>query len=59
MRRCLRLLQSFGRQHGGATAVEYGLLVALLSMVVIAAVTSAGVNLYGVMNTLSARIAGR
>ncbi len=51
------LLQRLRRDDSGATAVEYGLFVALLSIVVITAVTAAGVNLYAVMNNISARIA--
>ena len=57
MRRLADLLRRFARHQLGATAVEYGLLVALLSVVVIGAVTSAGVNLFSTMNTLSAKMA--
>ena len=58
MHRLVGLLQRFQRHAGGATAVEYGLFVALISVVVIVAVTTAGTSLYSVMNNLSAKIAG-
>ena len=57
MRRLAHALRRFARCQRGATVVEYGLLVAMLSIVVIGAVTAAGVSLYGVMNNMSARIA--
>ena len=58
MRRLTARLRLFGRHAGGATAMEYGLILALLSVIVIAAVTTTGSAMYGVLNNLSARIAG-
>lgn len=42
----MNLLRNFGRHRGGATAIEYGLLVSLLVLAIIAilAVISHGVN---------------
>lgn len=40
----------------GATAIEYGLIAALISVVVIGAVTAAGTNLFGTFNNISAAI---
>ncbi len=37
----------------GATAVEYGLMVALIAVVIIAAVTLIGTNLNGVFNSIA------
>jgi len=39
-----------GRRESGATAVEYGLLVALIAAVIIVAVTAIGTNLSAVFN---------
>lgn len=37
--------QRLGREDRGATAVEYGLMVALIAVIIIAAVTLLGQNL--------------
>ena len=41
----LNLLHRFARDEGGATAIEYGLIVALIAVVIIGAVTALGTNL--------------
>ena len=53
MTRLTQLLRRFARHQGGATAIEYGLLLALLSVVVIGAVTSTGVKLFTLVNNAS------
>ena len=40
----------------GATAVEYGLLVALIAVVIIAAVTLLGTNLKSMFNSIASSI---
>ncbi len=40
----------------GATAVEYGLMVALIAVVIIAAVTLLGTNLQAMFNTIAAAV---
>jgi pilus assembly protein Flp/PilA len=40
----------------GATAVEYGLMVALIAIVIIAAVALLGNNLKGLFNTVAASV---
>lgn len=40
-----RLIKCFRKNDDGATAIEYGLIAALISVVIIAAVTSIGTNL--------------
>jgi pilus assembly protein Flp/PilA len=40
----------------GATAVEYGLLVALIAVVIIAAVTLLGTNLSGLFNRVASSV---
>ncbi len=39
------LLSRFARDESGATAIEYGLIVALIAVVIISAVTTLGTNL--------------
>lgn len=41
------------RDESGATAIEYGLIAALISVVIIAAVTLVGTNLSTVFNSIS------
>lgn len=42
----------------GATAVEYGLMVALIAVVIIAAVTALGTAVMGKFNTAAGAIGG-
>jgi len=44
------------REEKGATMVEYGLMVALIAVVVIAAVTLIGGNLNNQFNTVASKI---
>jgi pilus assembly protein Flp/PilA len=44
------------RDDRGATAVEYGLMVALIAVVIIAAVTLLGTNLRGIFNQVAAAV---
>ena len=46
----------FKKCDSGATAIEYGLLVALLSLGIVAAVTGVRDNLNGVFETLSRKL---
>lgn len=41
------------RDDNGATAIEYGLIAALISVAIIAAVTSVGTNLTATFNTIA------
>ena len=41
----VKLLRKFRRDQSGATAIEYGLIAALISVVAITALTSTGTNL--------------
>ncbi len=49
-------LESITRDEEGATMVEYGLLVALIALVAIAAVTTLGSNLSALFNTVAGSI---
>ncbi len=44
------------RDESGATAIEYGLIAALISVVIIAAVTAVGSNLSGTFNTIASKL---
>ena len=44
------------RSDRGATAVEYGLMVALIAVVIIVAVTLLGTNLKSVFNSVATQV---
>jgi pilus assembly protein Flp/PilA len=46
------------RREEGATAVEYGIMVALIAVVIIAAVAAIGVNLNGVFSGVANTLTG-
>jgi pilus assembly protein Flp/PilA len=47
------LLSRFVKDTSGATAIEYGLIAGLISVVIIGAVTAVGVNLSSKFNTIA------
>lgn len=49
-------LLSFLDNESGATAIEYGLIAALIAVVIIAAVTAVGTNIEAVFTTISTKI---
>ncbi|HEX5776575.1 MAG TPA: Flp family type IVb pilin [Caulobacteraceae bacterium] len=48
----------FLKDESGATAIEYGLIVALIAVVIIAAVTAIGGTLQGTFETVDEKLAG-
>jgi pilus assembly protein Flp/PilA len=42
-------VKSFTADCSGATAIEYGLLIALIALVIVSAVTSVGTNINSIM----------
>ena len=52
------LFKQFLRNQAGATAIEYGLIAALISVVCIAAMTFAGQQLLAVYQNIGNAIAG-
>jgi len=50
------LLTRFAKDESGATAIEYGLIAGLISVVIIAAVTTVGTNLTGVFTKISDKL---
>ena len=49
----LRIIRQFGRHQEGATAIEYGLIAALIAVVIIGAVTAVGTSLSTTFTTVS------
>ena len=52
------MLQRFIREETGATAIEYGLIAALVSVVIIAALIFLGTTLSGTFNNVATSMAG-
>jgi pilus assembly protein Flp/PilA len=50
------LLIRFAKDESGATAIEYGLIAGLISVVIIGAVTTLGTRLSGKFNAVSAAL---
>ena len=50
------LIQHFLRDEDGATAIEYGLIAALIAVVIIGAVTVVGTSLSTTFSTVSTSI---
>ena len=51
-----QLLKSFVKNESGATAIEYGLIAALIAVVIISAVTAVGTNLKTKFTNISTAI---
>ena len=49
----LAILTNILNDKSGATAIEYGLIAALVSVAIIAAVTSVGANLTATFNSIA------
>jgi pilus assembly protein Flp/PilA len=49
----MNTLKNFIRQDDGVTAIEYGLIAALIAVVIITAVTLVGTNLTARFNTIA------
>jgi len=48
-----QVIKQFFRDESGATAIEYGLIAALIAVVIIGAVTAVGTNLQGTFNNIA------
>ncbi|MEW5964854.1 MAG: Flp family type IVb pilin [Pseudomonadota bacterium] len=51
-----KIVARFLKDESGATAIEYGLIAALISVVIITTVTSVGGNLDAVFQTIDAAL---
>jgi pilus assembly protein Flp/PilA len=54
----VRFFKNFAREDDGVTAIEYGLIAALIAVTIITAVTAVGDNLVAVFNAIAANLAG-
>lgn len=52
----LAMLKQFIQDEEGVTAIEYGLIAALIAVVIIASVRLVGTNLNGVFSTIAAAL---
>jgi pilus assembly protein Flp/PilA len=52
----MNLFSRFVRDESGATAIEYGLIAALIAVAIIAAVELVGTNLTTTFNAVAAKI---
>lgn len=48
------LISRFVKDESGATAIEYGLIAALISVAIIGTITTVGTNLTGTFTTVGA-----
>lgn len=53
-----RFISKFIRDEEGVTAIEYGLIAALIAVVIIGAVSAVGGNLDAVFNFIAGKLAG-
>ena len=52
----MNIISRFFRDESGATAIEYGLIAALIAVVIITGVTAVGTNLSSTFSTLSTKL---
>ena len=51
-----KFVTRFLKDESGATAIEYGLIAALIAVVLVTALTSVGTSLGGAFNTISSEV---
>ena len=51
-----KFMNRFLKDESGATAIEYGLIVALIAVVIVAMVGSIGTKLNGAFNTIDTKL---
>ncbi len=52
-----KFVTRFLKDESGATAIEYGLIAALVAVVLVTALTAVGTNLSAVFNNISGKLA--
>jgi pilus assembly protein Flp/PilA len=52
------LFSRFVKDESAATAIEYGLIAALIAVVIITAVTTVGTSLTSTFNTIATKLSG-
>ena len=53
-----KFVTSFMKDESGATAIEYGLIAALIAVVIIAGATTLGKNVGTTFNTIATNVSG-
>lgn len=56
MQKCLDQTKKFFKDEGGASAIEYALLVGLISVAIVAAVTALGTKVSGVFTKITSKL---
>lgn len=54
----MKFIKNLARDEAGATAIEYGLIAALIAVAAIAAMTTLGENLSGTFGEISGKMGG-
>jgi pilus assembly protein Flp/PilA len=54
----VRFIKNFAREEDGVTAIEYGLIAALIAVAIIVSITAVGNNLSAVFTFISGELAG-
>ena len=54
----MKLMKRFLMEEDGVTAIEYGLIAALISVIIIAAITLVGTDLDNVFDSIAAALPG-
>jgi pilus assembly protein Flp/PilA len=52
----MNLISRFVRDESGATAIEYGLIAALIAVIIIGGVSTVGTKLSGTFNTVAGNL---
>ncbi|HUG24662.1 Flp family type IVb pilin [Piscinibacter sp.] len=52
----VQFIRNFAREEDGVTAIEYGLIAALIAVTIILATTAVGVNLNAVFNAVATEL---
>ena len=52
----MQFIKNFLREEDGVTAIEYGLIAAMIGVAILTAVTLIGTNLNVVFNTIAAKL---
>jgi len=53
----MQFIKNFMQEEDGVTAIEYGLIAALIAVVIIGAVTTVGGNLKDIFTTIGTKLA--
>jgi pilus assembly protein Flp/PilA len=54
----MKAIQKFIRDEDGVTAIEYGLIAALIAVIIVGMVTQVGTQLNAIFTTVKGKLAG-